>query len=88
MIVKAKEKKEAYFKDVKVGQVFRECGEETIYMKVSFEDDFICCPNCGADFHINNEKDMVYAIELNRGLIYEFDTYSTVEIVKGAFIEE
>ena len=88
MIVKAKEREKIYFKDIKVGQVFRECGGETIYMKVSLEDDYICCPECGEDFHINNEKNMVYAVELNRGLIYDFDTHTTVEIVQGAFTEE
>ena len=88
MIVKAKEKEKIYFKDVKIGQVFRECGWETIYMKVNFEDDSICCPDCGEDFHINNEKNRVYAVELNRGLIHEFSSLSTVEIVQGAFIEE
>lgn len=86
MIVKTKEKEKIYFKDVKVGQVFREWGEETIYMKVSLED--ACCPECGEDFHINNKKNRVYAVELNYGLIYEFDIHSTVEIVQGAFIEE
>ncbi len=88
MIVKAKEREEIYFKDIKVGQVFREYGEEPIYMKVSLEDDFICCPECGEDFHINNEKSMVYAVDLNYGHIYEFSSLTIVEIVQGAFIEE
>jgi uncharacterized C2H2 Zn-finger protein len=54
MIVKSKERKEIFFKDVKVGQVFREHGEEDVYMKVSLEDDFICCPRCDEDIHIND----------------------------------
>lgn len=88
MIVKSKERKEIFFKDVKVGQVFREYGEEDVYMKVSLEDDFICCPRCDEDIHINDEKGMDYAVNLTLGLVYEFDSHTTVEIIQGAFIEE
>ena len=88
MIVKAKDRQEIYFKDIKIGQVFREYGGETVYMKVKFEDDYVCCPECGEVLHINNEKKGVYAVELNRGLIYEFSSLSKVEIVEGTFVEE
>lgn len=88
MIVKAKEKEKIYFKDVKIGQVFREYGEETIYMKVSLEDDLICCPRCDEDIHINEEKGTGYAVELNSGHLYDFSSLTKVENVQGAFTEE
>lgn len=88
MIVKAKEREEIYFKDVKEGQVFKQYADDSIYMKVGFEDDSICCPRCDEDIHISEEKGMGYAVELNSGLIYDFDTHSTVEIIQGTFIEE
>jgi hypothetical protein len=88
MLVKTKERKEIFFKEVKVGQVFRECRDEEVYMKIRFEDDCICCPRCDLDLSINDEKDITYAVELSSGLVYEFDEHSMVEIVQGAFIEE
>ena len=88
MIVKSKERKEIFFKDIKVGQVFREYRDEGIYMKIKLEDDCICCPRCDLDLSINDEKGITYAVELNSGLVYEFDEHSMVEIVQGAFIEE
>lgn len=88
MLVKTKERKETFFKDVKVGQVFRKRHDEEIYMKIELEDDCICCPRCDLDLSINDEKGITYAVELNSGLVYEFDEHSMVEIVQGAFIEE
>lgn len=88
MLVRTKERKEIFFKDVKVGQVFREYSEEDVYMKVSLEDDYICCPRCDENIHINDEKGMAYAVDLASGLVYEFDSHTTVEIIQGAFIEE
>lgn len=88
MIVKAKERKGVFFKDVKVGQVFREDNNEYIFMKIDFEDEYICCPRCDLDLSINDEKGITYAVELNSGLVYEFDEHSMVEIVQGAFVEE
>lgn len=88
MIVKSKKREEIFFKDVKVGQVFRECHDKEIYMKIELEDDCICCPRCDLNLSINDEKGITYAVELNSGLVYEFDEHSMVEIVQGAFIEE
>lgn len=88
MLVRTKERKEIFFKDVKVGQVFREYNEEDVYMKVSLEDDFICCPRCDEDIHINDEKGMASAVNLASGLVYDFEPQTTVEIIQGAFIEE
>lgn len=88
MLVKVKGRKEIFFKEVKVGQVFRECRDEEIYMKIKLEDDCICCPRCDLDLSINDEKGIAYAVELSSGLVYEFDEHSMVEIVQGAFIEE
>lgn len=88
MLVRTKERKEIFFKDVKVGQVFREYSEEDVYMKVSLEDDFICCPRCDEDIHINDEKGMASAVNLASGLVYDFEPQTTVEIIQGAFIEE
>lgn len=87
MLVKAKERKEIFFREVKVGQVFRD-DNEYIYMKVNLENNYICCPICDSDIGINDEKGITYAVELNSGLVYEFDPHSTVEIVQGYFIEE
>lgn len=89
MLVRAKERKEIFFKDIKVGQVFRKDRSEYIFMKVFLEDDFIVCPNCDEDIRINDEKGSgFYAVELSTGLVYEFDSHLIVEIVQGAFIEE
>lgn len=88
MIVKTKERKEIFFKDVKVGQVFREYNEEDVYMKVNLEDDYIVCPRCDEDIRINDEKGMAYAVDLASGLVYDFEPQTTVEIIQGAFIEE
>jgi hypothetical protein len=88
MLVRIKERRDIFFKDVKVGQVFREDNNEYVFMKIEFEDDYICCPRCDTDISINDEKGKTYAVELNSGLVYEFDPHSTVEIVQGAFVEE
>lgn len=85
MLVRAKERKELIFQELKVGEVFK-ANDGAILMKVRFEDDCICCPRCDMTININDEK--IYAVELNSGLMYEFDEYSTVEIIQGAFIEE
>ena len=64
MIVKAKERKETFFKDVKVGQVFRDDSDECIFMKVALEDDYVCCPRCDEDIRINDEKGTaIYAVD-------------------------
>ena len=88
MIVKAKERKEMIFQELKVGEVFRAYRDEDIYMKIKLEDDCICCPRCDLDLNINDEKGITYAVELNSGLVYEFDEHSMVEIAQGAFVEE
>ena len=88
MIVKTKEKEKIYFKDVKVGQVFRECGEETIYMKVDFENDYICCPRCEEDINIYDQTGDCWAVELSKGSIYEFNVDDCVEPIQGCFIKE
>lgn len=88
MLVRAKERTETFFRDVKVGQVFRDENND-FFMKVHLEDDDICCPRCDEDIRINDEKGTaIYAVDLSSGLVYEFDSHSTVEIVQGAFIEE
>ena len=86
MVVKSKERKEIFFKDIKVGQVFRE--DDDIYMKVRLEDDYICCPRCDEDIHINDETSGYFGVDLESGLVYEFDIHSTVEPIQGYFIEE
>lgn len=88
MLVRTKERKGVFFKDVKVGQVFREDNNEYIFMKIDFEDEYICCPRCDQDFRITDEKGLAYAVELKSGLVYEFDEHLTVEVVQGAFVEE
>lgn len=88
MLVKTKERKETLFKDIKIGQVFRDNNNESIFVKIYFEDDYICCPECEEDININNEKGEVYAVELDSGLVYEFDPRSIVEIIRGAFVED
>lgn len=89
MLVRVKERTETFFKDVKVGQVFRDDNNDDIFMKVALEDDYVCCPRCDEDIRINDEKGTaIYAVDLSSGLVYEFDSHSTVEIVQGAFVEE
>lgn len=88
MLVKTKERKETFFKDITVGQVFREGNNEDIFMKIDFEDDYVFCPRCDKDIHISDEKGITYAVELKSGLVYEFAPCSIVEVVQGAFIED
>lgn len=88
MLVRAKERTETFFNDIKIGQVFKD-EDDDIFMKVHLEDDYICCPRCDQDIRIHEEKGIaIYAVKLSSGLVYEFDEHATVEIVQGAFIEE
>lgn len=87
MLVKSKERKEVFFRDIEVGQVFKDENND-IFMKVHLEDDDIYCPVCNADICINDEKGCTGAVELGSGLVYDFEGHSTVEIVQGYFIEE
>ena len=87
MIVKAKERKEMSFQELKVGEVF-EGNEGAIFMKVRFEDDYICCPRCDEDIHINDEKENTSAVELSTGSIYDFEWCERVKPIQGYFIEE
>ena len=44
MILKLKEKKEITFEEIGIGQIFK--YDDSIFMKVDFENDYICCPRC------------------------------------------
>lgn len=85
MIVKTKERKENFFKDIKVGQVFK--GDYELFMKISFDDDFIVCPQCGEGIYAEKELGGI-AVHLETGNIYKFNNCDSVEIVTGSFIEE
>lgn len=84
MVVRAKEMKGTFFKDIKVGQVFRDIDSDNIFMKVNFEDNYFYCPRCGEEIPINDD----YAVELKSGLLYGFNSFEEVEIIQGAFVEE
>lgn len=86
MIVKLKERKKITFQEVKKGQIFKH--GVSVYMKVDFEDDYICCPRCEEDINIYDQKGDCWATELNTGSIYEFNINDWVELIQGCFIEE
>ena len=86
MIVKSKERKEVFFRDIKVGQVFRD--DEGIFMKIQLEDDYIVCPRCNEDIHISDVNCTEYAVELTTGLTYEMSGHIMVEPIQGYFVEE
>lgn len=86
MIVKSKEKKEVFFRDIKVGQVFK--NDECVLMKTRLEDDYVVCPRCDEDIHITDVNCTEYAVELSTGLIYEMSGHIMVEPIQGYFIEE
>jgi hypothetical protein len=85
MIVRTKERKEIFFKDIPVGQVFRE--DDALFMKVQLNDDVIGCPRCDENIDLERELGEL-AVELSSGLIYEFELHAVVELVEGSFIEE
>lgn len=85
MRIKAKNKTEVLFKDVSVGQVFREEG--ALFMKVLLNDDIIACPRCDESIDLERELGEL-AVELSSGLIYEFALHAVVELIEGSFIEE
>ena len=85
MKIKAKNKTEILFKDVSVGQVFREDG--ALFMKVLLNDDVIECPRCDESIDLERELGEL-AVELSSGLIYEFALHAVVELIEGSFIEE
>lgn len=87
MIVKAKERKEMIFQELEVGQVFKN-DKGSIFMKVRFEDVYVCCPSCDEDIQINDEKGDTSAVELSTGLIYDFEWCTHVKPIQGYFIEE
>ena len=87
MIVKAKERKEMIFQELKVGEVFED-NDGDILMKVRFEDDYVCCPRCDEDIHINDERGDSGAVELSTGLVYDFEWCEKVRPIQGYFIEE
>lgn len=89
MLVKTKEKSMTIFKDIEVGQVFRDNDSGIICMKVDLEDDYICCPRCDEEININDEKGKaIYAVELETGMIFAFENLEQVEIIQGAFVED
>ena len=85
MKIKAKNKTKILFKDVSVGQVFREDG--ALFMKVLLNDDVIACPRCDESIDLERELGEL-AVELSSGLIYEFALHAVVELIEGSFIEE
>lgn len=88
MLVKTKERKKTFFKDIPVGQIFREGNNEEVFMKIDFADDYICCPICEVDISIKDATDKTHAVKLKSGLVYEFEPYSAVNVTQGAFIED
>ena len=86
MRLKLKERKEITFQEVGIGQIFK--YYDSIYMKVDFENDYICCPRCEEDINIYDQTGDCWAVELSKGSIYEFDTNDWVELIQGYFIEE
>lgn len=86
MIVKAKEREEIFFRDIKIGQVFRD--DEGVFMKMRLEDDYVVCPRCDEDIHISDVNCTEYAVELTTGLAYEISGHTVVEPIQGYFIEE
>lgn len=87
MIVKTKERKEITFQELEVGQVFEKI-DGVILMKVRFEDDYICCPRCNEDIHINDEKGSEGVVELSTGSIFDFEWHERVRPIQGYFIKE
>lgn len=85
MKIKAKNKTEILFKDVSVGQVFREDG--ALFMRVQLNDDVIECPRCDENIDLERELGEL-AVELSSGSIYEFALHAVVELIEGSFIEE
>ena len=86
MRLKLKEGKEITFQEVGIGQIFK--YDDSIFMKVDFENDYICCPRCEEDINIYDQTGDCWAVELSKGSIYEFDTNKLVEPIQGYFIEE
>ena len=86
MRLKLKERKEITFQEVGIGQIFK--YDDSIFMKVDFENDYICCPRCEEDINIYDQTGDCWAVELSKGSIYEFDTNKLVEPIQGYFIEE
>lgn len=86
MIVKSREKKEVLFRDIKVGQVFK--NDEGVFVKIRLEDDYIVCPRCDEDIHITDINCTEYAVELTTGLAYEISGHIMVEPIQGYFVEE
>ena len=86
MRLKLKERKEITFQQVGIGQIFK--YDDSIFMKVDFENDYICCPRCEEDINIYDQTGDCWAVELSKGSIYEFDTNKLVEPIQGYFIEE
>ena len=86
MRLKLKEGKEITFQEVGIGQIFK--YDDSIFMKVDFENDYICCPRCEEDINIYDQTGDCWAVELSKGSIYEFDTDTWVEPTQGYFIEE
>lgn len=85
MKIKAKNKTEVLFKDIPVGQVFRE--DDALFMKVLLNDDVIGCPRCDENIDLERELGEL-AVELSSGLIYQFELHAVIELVEGSFIEE
>ena len=86
MILKLKKRKEITFQEVEIGQIFK--YNDSIFMKVDFENDYICCPRCEEDINIYDQTGDCWAVELSKGSIYAFDTDTWVEPIHGYFIEE
>ena len=86
MRLKLKERKEITFQEVGIGQIFK--YDDSIFMKVDFENDYICCPRCEEDINIYDQTGDCWAVELSKGSIYELDTNNWVEPIQGYFIEE